>query len=86
MHWKSSGGRGGYAVFIAGITEAKGGVSVPALWRARRLPNPADTQGDIGRTGGILILYRKKLLLYYELIIKIFSYFCFHHTYVQFKG
>ena len=60
MHWRSSGGRGGYAVFIAGITEAKGGVSVPALWRARRLPNPADTQGDIGRTGGILILYRKE--------------------------
>ena len=60
MHWRSSGGRGGYAVFIAGITEAKGGVSVPALWRAPRLPNPADTQGDIGRTGGILILYRKE--------------------------
>ena len=60
MHWRSSGGRGGYAVFIAGITEAKGGVSVPALWRAPRLPNPAATQGDIGRTGGILILSRKE--------------------------
>ena len=23
MHWRSSGGQGGYAAFIAGITEAK---------------------------------------------------------------
>jgi hypothetical protein len=60
MHWRSSGGRGGYAVFTAGITEAKGGVPVPALWRVPRPPNPAGIQGDIGRIGGILVLYRKE--------------------------
>ena len=58
MHWRSSGGQGGYAAFIAGITEAKGGVPVPA--GAMAGPPASQIQQGYRAHRGHINLYRKE--------------------------
>ena len=58
MHWRSSGGRGGYAVFTAGTTEAKGGVPVPASAMAG--PPASQIQQGYRAHRGHINLYRKE--------------------------